>query len=119
MWLRSIPKYNKTKKGGKVEKKRSRDYKPEEIQDLWEYFEQLNEPTQSVFKMLLITGQRKTETMSMKWDDIRGDIWTIPAELAKNKEEHLVPLSDMALDIIEEMRAGNNSDYVFASPEVG
>ncbi|MFH5884094.1 tyrosine-type recombinase/integrase [Halalkalibaculum sp. DA3122] len=115
----SIPKYNKTKKGGKVEKRRNRYYKPEEIQDLWEYFEQLNEPTQSVFKMLLIAGQRKTETMQMKWEDIRGDVWTIPAALAKNKEEHLVPLSDMALDLIEKMRpVTGDSDYVFASPKL-
>ena len=114
----SVPKYKKTKKGTDVEQKRNRYYKPEEIQELWKFFSNWNEPTQSVFKMLLITGQRKTETMHMRWDDIRGDIWTIPASLAKNKDEHLVPLSDMALEIIEKMRPmTGNTDYVFCSPQ--
>ena len=41
--------------------KRDRFYSIEEIKTLWEYFEKFEQPTQSVFKMLLITGQRKTE----------------------------------------------------------
>ncbi|SMO38324.1 tyrosine-type recombinase/integrase [Fodinibius sediminis] len=114
----NVSKYKKTKAGGDVEKKRSRWYKPKEIQELWKYFDNWNEPTGSVLKMLLITGQRKTETMHMKWDDIREGIWTIPADLAKNGEEHLVPLSDMAIQIIEELRpTTGNSDYVFCSPK--
>lgn len=113
-----ISKYKKTKKGNKVEKRRNRYYEPEEIQVLWEYFDKFNEPTSSVFKMLLITGQRKTETMRMRWDDLRGDVWTIPANLAKNKEPHEVPLSKVAVEIIETMRPINgDTDYVFCSPK--
>lgn len=115
--VEKVKKYKKTNDGSKVEKKRNRWYKPNEIQELWEYFNEFQQPTGQVFKMLLITGQRKTETMKMKWDDLQGDIWTIPAELAKNKEEHLVPLSDMALQIIESMRSiTGETDYVFCSP---
>jgi integrase len=97
--------------------KRSRYYSPEEIQELWQWFDSFITPTGQVFKMLLITGQRKTETMQMKWKNIRGDVWTIPAELAKNKQPHDVPLSDMALQIIEQMRPiTGESDYIFCSP---
>jgi len=114
----NVSKYKKTKDGGKVEKKRNRHYDPDEIQELWKYFDNWNEPTGSVLKMLLITGQRKTETMNMRWDNIREGVWTIPAELAKNSEQHLVPLSDMALHIIEELRPmTGESDYVFCSPQ--
>jgi len=116
--VEKVSKYKKTKQGKDVEQKRNRYYKPEEIQELWEHFDKWPEPTGSVLKMLLITGQRKTETMQMKWNDIRGDVWTIPAELAKNKEEHLVPLSDMALEIIENMKSiTGKTDYVFCSPK--
>lgn len=53
----------------------------------------------------------------MKWSDINGDVWTIPASLAKNKQPHDVPLPDMALEIIEEMRhITGDSDFVFCSP---
>jgi len=109
--MKSIPTYNTG------ENKRSRFYNPDEIQELWEWFDSFITPTGQVFKMLLITGQRKTETMQMKWDDIRGDIWTIPADLAKNKQPHDVPLSDMALQIIEQLKPiTGDSPFVFESP---
>lgn len=110
--IQGIPTY----KNGNT--KRDRFYSKEEIKELWKFFEMQTEPTQSVLKMLLITGQRKTETMQMKWSDLNEGIWTIPAELAKNKEPHEVPLSQMALEIIEKMRSMNgDSDYVFKSPQ--
>ena len=116
--VRNISKYKKTKEGGKVEKRRNRYYNPDEIQELWRYFDNWNEPTGSVLKMLLITGQRKTETMNMRWDNIRDNTWTIPAELAKNSEQHLVPLSGMALQVIQELKPmTGRSDYVFCSPK--
>lgn len=107
------------------ENKRDRYYEDEEIRTLWEWFESFDQPVQSVFKMLLITGQRKTETMNMKWDDINkvkkddfeGMVWTIPAKDAKNKKAHDVPLSDSALQVIETMRPiTGQTDFVFCSP---
>lgn len=99
------------------ETKRERFYSEKEIRHLWEGFEQVSQPAQSVFKMLLLTGQRKTETMKMRWDDIKGDVWTIPAELAKGKRSHDVPLSDMALEVIDTMRLINgDKTHVFSSP---
>jgi integrase len=100
------------------ESKRDRYYTEGEIRTLWEFFEDWGEPTQSVLEMLLICGQRKTETMKMRWTDIQVDVWTIPASLAKNKQPHDVPLSKMALEILEKMKKLNgDSDYVFASPQ--
>lgn len=109
--VENTPTYEK----GRIE--RDRFYDEDEIRELWKYFEMQKEPTQSVLKMLLITGQRKTETMNMRWDLIRNDTWTIPVELAKGKKPHEVPLSEMALEIIEKMRPlSGKSDYVFKSP---
>lgn len=106
-----------TYKGDRV--RRNRFYSENELQELWNYFDEFITPTGQVFKMLLICGQRKTETMKMKWDDIHGDIWTIPAELAKNKQPHEVPLSELALDIIESMKEySEDSAYVFQSPRI-
>jgi integrase len=99
-------------------KTRDRYYSENEIKILWEFFEDQKEPTQSVLKMLLICGQRKTETMKMKWSDINDGVWTIPATLAKNNKAHNVPLPKMALEIIEKMRPiSGKSDYVFKSPQ--
>ncbi|WP_441001140.1 tyrosine-type recombinase/integrase [Fodinibius sp. SL11] len=106
-----------TSKYPEGEKKRDRYYSDEEIRELWNYFEDWEAPTPSVFKMLLITGQRKTETMHMKWNDIKGDIWTISPDMTKNKQVHQVVLSDFAQEIIQNQRSrSGDSDYVFESP---
>ena len=98
---------------------RDRFYNEAEIKALWDAFGQEVEPIQSVLKILLLAAQRKTETMKMKWVDVQDGIWTIPAEKAKNKQSHEVPLSDTALQIVEAMRPiTGQSDYVFESPRL-
>ena len=97
--------------------KRERYYSEKELRHLWKAFEQVNQPAQSVFKMLLLTGQRKTETMKVRWKDLNSDVWTIPANLAKGKRSHDVPLPDMAMEIIETMKLINSDKaHVFSSP---
>lgn len=99
------------------ETKRERYYSEKELRHLWKAFNEAHQPAGSVFKMLLLTGQRKTETMKMKWSDISGDVWTIPAQLAKGNRSHDVPLSDAALVVLETMKMLNgNKTYVFNSP---
>ena len=46
------------------------------------------------------TAQRGSEVQHMRWDEIHGGVWTIPAERSKNKREHRVPLSALALEIL-------------------
>lgn len=100
------------------ENSRDRYYSEKEIKNLWKFFEKQNEPTQSVLKMLLICGQRKTETMQLSWDHISNNVWTIPKELAKNNKPHEVPLPSMAQSIINKMKEINgDTDYVFCSPK--
>ncbi|MCH8549763.1 MAG: tyrosine-type recombinase/integrase [Balneolaceae bacterium] len=99
------------------EKQRERYYSDKEIKLLWSAFDEQDEPSRSLMKMLLLTGQRKSETMKMRWIDINGDIWTIPKNVAKGKRSHDVPLSDMAMDILKEIKASpDKGRYVFASP---
>ena len=68
--------------------------------------------------LLLLTGQRRQETVEMRWEDIteRGGmaIWTIPAALAKNGIEHPVPLPPLALEIIKAQPRWSRTPYVFA-----
>ncbi|MEX0686785.1 MAG: tyrosine-type recombinase/integrase [Balneolales bacterium] len=107
------------KKYTEGEVKRERYYSYEEIKKLWDAFENQEEPMQSVFKILLICGQRSTETRQMKWKHIKNNIWTIPAELSKSNREHHIPLPDMAIQIIENLRPiSGKSDYVFESPRL-
>jgi integrase len=36
----------------------------------------------------------------MRWHEISGDLWTIPAQRVKNGRTHVVPLSRQSLEII-------------------
>jgi integrase len=72
------------------------------------------------FKLRLITAQRGVEVLMMRWEDIDGEWWTIPAEVAKNGRSHRVPLSAPALALLEELReAAKESRWVFPSPKGG
>lgn len=101
-----------TKPLGK-ENKRDRVLEEDELKRLWESIETWNEPVRSVFKILLLTGQRKGETTRMKWEDIKENVWEIPASDTKADRKHFVPLSPLALEIIESLK--NDSPYVFES----
>src|SRR5262249_35093057 len=57
-----------------------------------------------------------SETLDMRWPevDFENRTWTIPAERMKTRQEHCVPLSDLALEILRRQQAlHNGSDHVF------
>jgi len=63
----------------------------------------------------LVTAQRGGEVLNLRWRDIDGDWWTIPAESSKNKLPHRVFLTSTAKKILEAVRAlqPDESAYVF------
>lgn len=58
----------------------------------------------AALRMLLTLGQRKGETLAMRWADIDGAVWRIPGATRKGGKAHTVPLSTLALEILEELR---------------
>src|SRR5262249_9612632 len=56
---------------------------------------------------------RTGETIGARWDEIEGDVWTVPAERMKSGRKHEVPLSKRALAIIEQMAAQRQGELVF------
>lgn len=91
-------------------------YTDDEIKRLWAVFSDHREPVGSFFRFLLVTGQRSGETRLAKWQDIdlENRTWTIPSQNTKNKLEHHVPLSDMAVAILDHLKPWGNV-YVFES----
>jgi integrase len=65
---------------------------------------------------MLLTAQRRGEVLSLRWQDIDGTWWTIPAEFAKNGRSHRVPLSPEAVAILARLREGAEGPWVFPSP---
>ena len=96
-----------------MEQERERSLTAEEIRALWPALTALGYPFGHGLKFLLVTGQRRGEVSGMKWTEIDGDGWLIPGARAKSKQGHRVPLSSLALEILEE--TPHLGDYVFMS----
>ena len=63
----------------------------------------------------ILTASRTGEVLGMRWGEVAGDVWTIPAERMKSGREHRVPLSARAIAILRAVRPKNPAadDLVF------
>ena len=63
--------------------------------------------TKRALRLLALTATRSAEVRGMTWSelDLQARTWTLPAERTKSNREHIVPLSDAALRVIEQARA--------------
>jgi integrase len=59
-------------------------------------------PFDGYLKVLLLCGQRRSETAAMTWSQIneKAGTWTIPAAISKSGREHVVPLPPVVMKII-------------------
>ena len=81
------------------EKARDRPLTRDEIRWLWLACDRDPNPWGPLFKVLLLTGQRRGEVARMRWQDIdTNGVWHL-AE-TKNGERHDVPLPDAAQKVI-------------------
>lgn len=104
------------------ENRRDRFLSEDEIKSFWEGLEKANmfETSKLALKLQLVTGQRKAEIVSAEWDefDFKNGWWTIPAAKTKNGNPHLVPLSDLALELVQKLKTlSNGSKWLFPSPK--
>ena len=58
------------------------------------------------FEFLILTASRSGEVRGAKWAEINlnAKLWTVPAERMKVGKEHVVPLTDAAIDVLERAR---------------
>jgi len=90
------------------EKERERVLADEEIRILWKALAGESPQVAAAVKILLLLGQRSTETMEMRWSDLALEadlpIWTIAGRFRKGHRSHVVPLSPLAARIFAELR---------------
>ena len=84
------------------ERSRDRYLTPLEIRAVWKAAEALGYPSGTLVQLLLLTGQRRDEVAGMRWDEIDGNekLWTLGHGRTKAGRAQLVPLSDLAFDLI-------------------
>jgi integrase len=76
----------------------------------------------AVFRLLLLTGCRRGEALSMRWQDLdlEAGTWSKPRESTKQNRAHHIPLSGEALDLLIELRAeSTGSPFVFPGKSGG
>ena len=113
-----------------------------ELYEIWTATDEFKEPLKYYFKLLMLVGSRKTETLKMKWEDVNSikkllkhtkgkekkllleiqkenpdqPYWRIPPEDTKNGKQHFIPLTDTAMkQFVQLKKYTGNSDYVFQS----
>ena len=79
-------------------KKRKRILSDDEMRTVWGSADSLGYPFGPICKLLMLTGQRRTEIASLRRDWINEKEQTIilPDWLTKNKKEHTFPYNGMA-----------------------
>jgi integrase len=72
-------------------------------------------------RYLILTATRTSEVLKVQWSEIDqgAAIWIIPAGRMKTKREHRVPLSDVAMDILNALPRITGNPYVFPGARKG
>lgn len=113
---------NKIGRYGKAQP-RKRFLSNEEIVAFWRVLEDSNADiqTQRLLKLLLVTGARSSEVRCMDISELRLDgpepVWRLPAKRAKNRKEHLKPLSPLAVTLLKEAIGKRKRGAVLPSEE--
>ena len=98
-----------------VEQSRDRVLSERELILIWHATETLTPQFRVIIRLLILTGQRKSEVSGMKWSELnfKEGIWTIPTERSKNAQAHTVHLTSPV--IAELMRIQRSSELVFTT----
>lgn len=102
------------------ENRKDRVLTEDEIRQFWHGLESasMSELTRLCLKFQLMTAQRKGEIVIAEWSefDLTNGWWTVPNEKAKNKLSHRVPLSPLALGLLEQIKLlSGQSRWLFPS----
>jgi integrase len=87
-------------KAPSAETARDRVLDDTELRRLWLASDAVGGKAGAYVKLLILTGQRRSEIAHLRWGEVDGDVLALPAERMKGKQAHVVPLSSQAAAII-------------------
>ena len=64
-------------------------------------------------QFLMLTLARTSEIRLMTFDEIKGDVWTLPAARTKTNALRRIPLVSEAMKIVERCRERSSNEYLF------
>lgn len=110
---------------------RDRVLTSDEVRSFWTGLEkaEMSEPLRLIFRLALLTGQRRAEVAGLRKCEIKHDerLWILPGDRiengqtihgrTKNRRDHMVPLTDAAMNVVSKaMALSGDSEFVFPSP---
>jgi integrase len=104
------------------EQARNRVLSAAEIGRLWAALNGESARIAGIFRLALLTAQRKSEIAGMRWDELDLDAgwWTLPTERTKANREHRVPLVATAVGILRGLLdAPHDPVFVFRGGRLG
>jgi integrase len=95
---------------------RIRTLSDREIAAFWNSCGRLGYPYGPLFRLLLLTGQRRSEVGEAQWSEFDFDkrLWHIPAARMKAGQAHVVPLCNDAIAVLKSLPRFEG-DYVFTT----
>ena len=90
---------------------RQRTLSDDEIRVFWKATGRLGYPWQQMFRLLLLTGTRRSEAAGARWSefDLPNRRWTVPPARFKSNVSHLVPLTGDALASLTNCRGSSQA----------
>ena len=99
------------------EQSRDRVLVPGELRLIWKAL--ADDQYGAIVKLLALTGQRESEIGGVRWSEIHENLIILPPERTKNGRPHVIPLSPLALEIIQLQERGAERDLIFGRGEGG
>jgi len=85
------------------EQEREKVLTDDEIRAIWIASEAMSGPYSAWIKLLLLCGQRRLETASLRRSQIIDNCWHLSGADTKNKQLHIIPLSKQAMALVERL----------------
>ena len=82
-----------------------------ELVKVWNAAEQLAPSFRDAFKLLALTGARRTEISALRWDEIKDGVIYLEGDRTKNGNPHTIPLSSAARAIVAGIERKNGHAF--------
>jgi integrase len=95
---------------------RDRVLSDDEVRWFWQACEEVGQPWDAFGKLLLLTGQRRSEAAEISDKEIKDGVWHLSPDRTKNKRAHTVPLSQPAIAVLDAVeRIKGRSGYIITT----
>jgi integrase len=97
------------------ERTRERLLTDDELRAVWKTAETQGNAFGAFVRFTLLTATRRNESAHMRFSEVSGADWTIPAERYKSGTDHLIPLSSMARAVLTNITRIKGCDFLFTT----